>query len=281
MNNYCNDKIKSLNDEINELITELENPIYLSEKVIELILKTMAEIKDFISKRGFKNEEEEIHFFKVLKPGILSKLIYYNAIYKIETKMPYGGVKIIKKYLHNELDKIKRFFDNNLEFYKYYRTNSTYLDHKYFIRYKYDIKLSLDTVYFESDHSFSTSHDYKVAKVIANDLIQVYLEDKIFTAKNLSATSKSYNKKALNWTGSKTDLIEMIYALHSKSVFNNGNIDIKIIAKIFESTFNVELGDFYHTYMELKSRKINRTKFLDNLRDALMRKMDEGDYERE
>ncbi|SEM92029.1 RteC protein, partial [Chryseobacterium taichungense] len=31
----------------------------------------------------------------------------------------------------------------------------------------------LDTFYFEADHRFSTSHDYKVAKIIANDLIQV------------------------------------------------------------------------------------------------------------
>ncbi|MCO5241112.1 MAG: RteC domain-containing protein [Chitinophagaceae bacterium] len=29
--------------------------------------------------------------------------------------------------------------------------------------------------------------------------------------------------------------------------------------------------------MELKSRKINRTKFLDSLRDTLIRKMDEED----
>ena len=56
---------------------------------------------------------------------------------------------------------------------------TTYLDYKYFVRGKHDIKLSLDTFYFEADHNFSTSHDYKVAKIIANDLIQVYLEDQL------------------------------------------------------------------------------------------------------
>ncbi|MFT4018864.1 MAG: RteC domain-containing protein [Agriterribacter sp.] len=97
----------------------------------------------------------------------------------METKRPHGGGKIIKKYLYNKLSKIKKYFDNNFEFYRYYRTNSTYLDHKYFIRGKYDIKLILDNYYFEADHSFSTSHDYKVAKIIANDLIQIYLEDQL------------------------------------------------------------------------------------------------------
>lgn len=69
----------------------------------------------------------------------------------------------------------------------------------------------------------------------------------------------------------------MIYALYAQGVFNNGNTDIKLIAKTFESTFNSDLGDFYHTFMELKARKINRTKFLDNLRDALIKKMDVED----
>jgi hypothetical protein len=50
-----------------------------------------------------------------------------------------------------------------------------------------------------------------------------------------------------------------------------------LIAKAFEDAFNIELGDFYHTFMELKARKINRTKFLDNLCEALIKKMDEQD----
>lgn len=79
------------------------------------------------------------------------------------------------------------------------------------------------------------------------------------------------------WTSSKTSLIELIYALYSQGVFDNGNKDIKQIAEYFEKVFNINLGDFYHTYMELKSRKINRTKFIDTLRESLMRKMEEQD----
>ena len=60
-------------------------------------------------------------------------------------------------------------------------------------------------------------------------------------------------------------------------MLDNGNADIKIIAKTIERAFNVDLGDFYHTFMEIKSRKINRTKFLDSLRERLLKKMDEED----
>ena len=271
MDKFYSKIILKLDTEIQEL--DIENDFILQkiEATIHLIVSSLSELKKFVIKNGFKNIEEEIHFFKYQKSAIVSKLIYYNAIYKIETKKPYG-TKHIKKYLNAELRKLKRYFDNNLEFYKYYRTNNSFIDEKLFVRGKYDIKLSLDTFYFEADHSFSTSHDYKVAKIIANDLIQVYLEDQLC---NTAYQDKSSDLPKLNWTGSKTALIELIYALHSQGVFENGNTDIKVIAKTFERTFNVDLGDFYHTFMELKSRKINRTKFLDSLCDALIRKMDE------
>ncbi|WP_313091736.1 MULTISPECIES: RteC domain-containing protein [Bacteroidota] len=275
MEKYYNECVQKLEEKIQELTIEVDNPILLPQEVVGLVIGCLSKLKEFVLKRGFKSTEEEIHFFKRLKPVILAKLIYYNAIYKIETKKPYGNGKAIKKYIDNELTKLKRYFDNNLEFYKYYRTNSTYLDEKYFVRGKYDVKLSLDTYYFETDHNFTTSHDYKVAKIIANDLIQVYLEDQL---NNTNKRMKS-EKSQLNWTGSKTALTELIYALYAQGVFDNGNADIKAIAKVFEQMFNIDLGDFYHTFMELKARKINRTKFIDSLRDALIKKMDEQEDE--
>lgn len=199
--------------------------------------------------------------------ALVSKLIYYNAVYKIETKKPYGE-KQIKKFLNKELSKLKKFFDNNIDFYKYYRSNNSFLDENFFMRGKHDIRLWLDTYYFEADHRFCTSHDYKAAKILANDLIQVYLEDQL----DNSSQKKGYNSSSLNWTGSKSALTELVYALYAQGVFNNGNVDIKLIAKTFETAFNIDLGDFYHTFMELKARKINRTKFLDSLCEALIKK---------
>ncbi|MFT3919955.1 RteC domain-containing protein [Cloacibacterium sp.] len=256
---------------INELEIETDCPIQRIEAVIVIIVSSLSKLKQFVLKRDFINIDEEIRFFKHQKPVIVSKLIYYNAIYKIETKKPYGA-KPIRKYLNEELNKLKRFFDNNLEFYKYYRTNNSFIDEKLFVRGKCDIRLWLDTFYFEADHRFSTSHDYKVAKIIANDLIQVYLEDRL---NNINVKKVSDN--SLIWTASKTALTELIYALYSHGAFNNGNTEIKLIAKTFEDAFNIELGDFYHTFMELKARKINRTKFLDRLCEALIKKMDEQD----
>lgn len=254
MDKFHNETLYKLETAINELEIEADYSIQRIEAVIDTILKCLSEVKEYVLNRGFKSINEEIHFFKHQKPVIVSKLIYYNAIYKIETKKP-NGTKAIRKYLNEELRKLKRYFDNNLEFYKYYRTNNSFIDDKLFVLGKYDIKLSLDTFYFEADHRFSTSHDYKVAKIMANDLIQVYLEDQLH---NTAYRDKSTDLPKINWRGSKTAMIELIYSLHSKGVFDNGNADIKVIAKTFERTFNLDLGDFYHTFMELKSRKILR-----------------------
>lgn len=125
-----------------------------------------------------------------------------------------------------------------------------------------------------SEHSFSTSHDYKVAKIIANDLIQVYIEDQLY---NKFQKDKSKATKNLKWTCSKVALIELIYARHYQGVFDNGNYDIREVAQYFESAFGIDLGNFYQTYLELRNRKMNRTKFLDALREELIKRMDEQD----
>ena len=272
LDKFYNETLHKLETAINELEIEADNcSIQRVEAIIQLIIQTLSKLKEYVLKRGFKNTDEEIHFFKYQKPIIVSKLIYYNAIYKIETRKPYGA-KRIKKFLNKELKKLKKFFDNNIDFYKYYRSGNSFLDENFFIRGKHDIRMWLDTFYFEADHRFCTSHDYKVAKIIANDLIQVYLEDQLN-----SNHKKVSDSSSLHWTGSKTALTELIYALYAQGVFNNGNTDIKLIAKTFETAFNIDLGDFYHTFMELKARKINRTKFLDSLCEALIKKMDEQD----
>lgn len=273
MDKFYNATLYKLETAISELQIEATCPMQRAKAVIDLIVDSLSELKEYVLKKGFKDVNEEIHFFKYQKPVIVAKIIYSNTIYRIETKKP-NDVKAIKKYLNEELKNLKRYFDNNLEFYKYYRTNNTYLDTELFVRGKYDIKLCLDNSYFLLDQSFSTSHDYKVAMIIANDLIQVYIEDQLY---NKDQKGKPTTFKKLNWTNSKVALIELIYALHYQGVFDNGNADIRLIAKYFEDAFNVNLGNFYQTYLELRTRKMTPTKFLDTLRETLIKKMDEQD----
>lgn len=279
MNSKINLLLTDLNEQLNFIDIEIDDPIARCESAINVIIKSIEKLKIIFTKEKTISHEQEIDFFKNTKPRFSSKLIYYNVIFKIETKRPHGGERILKKYFNNELAKLKRYFDNNLDFYKYYRTGSNYLDHKYFTRGRFDIKLTLDSFYFEVDHTFSTSHDFKVAKIMAHDLIQVYLEDKLLMLENKEPREKSQvnPKVKQTWTGSKVALTELLYALHTEGVFNNGVSDLKDIAKYLEHVFEIDLGDYYRTFLELRMRKTSRTKFLSSLTDSLIKKMDEAD----
>lgn len=257
---------------------EQDKPVQRAEAAICEITGVLKKLKALVLRNRFTDAAEEIDFFRNRKPLILSKLIYYNDIFRVETRKPSGGEKMLRKYYRTELTKLKEFFEENVDFYGYYRTNSTYLDDKYFIRKKLDIRLSLDSFVFEVDPRFSTSHDYKVAKIMANDLLEVYINDELIKLNRHG--DGQYRvvtpKTKLVWSDNKTALIEMIYALHYKGAFNNGNADIREISAYFEAVFSIELGDVYRTFLEIKNRSA-RTKFLTGLEQLLNRKMEDSD----
>lgn len=263
-----------------ELIpVECTHTVHYYEEAIKIMIAGLEKLKTFFIKYKFQDKNEEIEFFRNIKPMFAGKLIYYNEIYNIETNKPYGSKKTLRKYYNTELLKLKTFFDENQEFYRYYRTNNRCLDKKYFIRGKYDIKLTLDSFYFQADQSFSTSHDYKLAKILANDLIKSYIESEItklgHNSDQLQPTNLPSRKQ--KWTGSKVELIEIIYALHTEGVFNNGKSGLKEVVSYFESAFDIDLGQFHRVFLEIRNRKTEKTKFINTLKNKLINRMDEAD----
>ena len=96
MDKFYNETLFKLETAIKELEIEADCSIQRIEVVIHLIVACLSNVKECVSKRGFNNIDEEIYFFKYQKPVIVSKLIYYNSIYKIETRKPYGAKHIRK-----------------------------------------------------------------------------------------------------------------------------------------------------------------------------------------
>lgn len=258
---------------------ETENLVQLAEQAIKNSIAALEKLKTIFIKYKRLNKKEEIEFFRDIKPKFAAKLIYYNEIYSIETNKPFGSQKTMGKYYKAELNKLKVFFEKNQEFYRYYRTANNYLDNKYFVRTKYDLKLMVDSYYFQADHRFTTSHDYKVARILANIEIKVFLEEQIekLGRKTITIQSPSPLPIGPKWTGSKVELIELIYALHTEGVFNNGASGLKEVTTFFESTFSIDLGQFHRVFLEIRNRKSERTKFLNTLKNKLIIRMDDAD----
>jgi hypothetical protein len=83
---------------------------------------------------------------------------------------------MVKKYLNSELKTLHQFHEKNVDFCKYYRSGSEYLDHKYFVRGQFDFKINHNSLYFESDVKFSTNRDFLVSSIMANDLIELFFK---------------------------------------------------------------------------------------------------------
>ena len=115
--------------------------------------------------------------------------------------------------------------------------------------------------------------------ILANSHLIEYVSDEIDSQSDklhLKFTS-IVDSKLLQWTDSKVALVEFIYAIYAGKCFNNGNTSLKDIAFCCEVIFNIEIGDFYRIFLEIRNRKKNRTQFLDKLRDKIQKMMDELD----
>jgi hypothetical protein len=278
MKDFLESLMSEVEGELELLELQAREPLQYAEAAIKILIPALGRLKTFFGKHKLQDKEEEIEFFKRIKPALASKLIYYNEIYNIETSKPFGSDKLLRKYYNGELSKLTVFYDDNLEFCRYYRKGSTFLDDKYFIRGKHDVRLTMDSFYYQADQKFSTSHDYKVARIMASDQLREYLTEAIAKcSKPNPAHLNPLSSKSQRWTGSKVALVELVYALHTEGVFNNGTSKLSDVASFLETSFNIDLGHFTRVFLEIRARKTERTKFLNTLRDKLVLRMDETD----
>jgi hypothetical protein len=274
MKTFAERLFDALERELNEVPLNVQSEEEQYRASILLCKKAMIKLKNYISGYAFENIQEEIQFFKVVKPHFYSRYIYFINVYNFNMQKPLGGDEVVKDYINYELTDLKRFFDHNQAFYQYYRSGSTQMDEIYFTRGGFDVHTELAD--FEEDEVYSTSHDYKLSKIIANEKYQDYLNLELL--KIVQPDELPDNNPIdlpLTWTSNKTDLVELIYALVALGVFNHGNVEIKAVVSFFQTAFHVDLGAYYHKYTDITRRKKERTSFLDKLKLALLRRIDE------
>ncbi len=273
----CYKLIKELQYNLKALECKINNIHCFLEQSVKLCKQTLENLREYVKDYSFNNQSEEIEFYKHIKPKVLSYLIFYVEQLNIETKRTKEGKKEQVKYLKKLISKFQNYFNNNLELYHYYKSNATHLDEQYFIRKNKTIRLNIETYHYFFDNKFSTNYDTTVATIMAYIKLIKYLKHEIAKLNNehqsMETISPFQKEKQLNWTGSKTDLVELIYALQNVGAINSGNAEIKDIAVSCEQMFNIDLGDYYHSFVEMRNRKINPTKFLDKLKDKLIQYM--------
>lgn len=260
-----------LNKDLNALALEEEQLIKRLERAIHIFLKYLRKLKDYCKLNDPGTPEEEILFFKTIKPKFKSQLIFHQSLLNIEIRKPIGDGQVVSDYFANEIKILHHFFESNLSFYQYVRTASTYLDEYYFVRGNYDVHLDPDQCIIDFDPMFSTTHDHKLAQVMASELMQEHLEQTILKIGQKDMIMQIDSEfRDFDWKQTKCALIELIYSWHATEAFGTKNL--KSIVKFIERSFNVSLGNFYDTYDWLCGRP-SPTAYIDEMKEALLLRM--------
>lgn len=265
-----------LDEELLRIQNNSDSLLSSSKRSVEVVGRKLDELKSFMLGYEFNSKDEEILFFKKLHPVIYARLIYHLRIFNVESRQPKNCPELCKTVVENELKEISHFFIANLDFYKYRMSNADYLDEQYFTRESARDQSALDEYSLAIDVRFSTAYSCKLARILAYEMLEPYLK-KTLEQLNEQRDTATTDVSPLTWTAPKTALIEMLYALQSSGVFNNGQADLKQIARFLETMFSVELGNYYRTFQDIRIRKSGRTNFLDQLKSRLVQRMDEAD----
>jgi len=264
--------VERLPDVYNIIPAEISN---VSQIEIETVRDAMDSLKAYCAANPFPDQTSEINFFKIVKPHFHAQLIFWMTVLDIDLNRPVGGQRFENKFYKKKLRTLQDFFERNKEFYQYYRSGQTDRDQLYFLRIKTKWIYPTDPHIIDVNTEFSSGYDFLVASILANDRIKDYLHYLILN--KASVFHPPTETSSLSWTASKSGLIELIYALQSGGVCNNGNAGIKELADSFQRLFKVDLGNYYNAFNEIRLRKKSRTSLLDHLKEKVIQKMDTMD----
>ena len=208
---YCGAFFYEFELEIEHIKKTNFDPISLAKQALQYIEVKLKELFQWLKKFKFNSVDEEIHFFKEWKFKITSKYIFYNKLLDIESNSPSNSKKLKIRHYEKALNNCSQFSKLDKEFYKYYRSGSSHNDHLYFIRNSEKQTTNQDVSLINFDKRLCTSHDLKVASIIANDILEIYLEEKIDEINSTCNSNHPPVKSNLNWTGTKIEIVELIY----------------------------------------------------------------------
>lgn len=270
---------KQLTEQIDRIVeVETDNFKLLSE-ILRSVRESLRKLKEYILTHPFRDDEEQIWFFKCVKPKFYSLKLFYLERYDLQTAVPAANTKQIKQFYHEELTTIMRFFQRNAFIYQYYRRGATELDKIYFLR-----GIIVESVLVpdipEHDCEFSTSQDYLFSKIKSYELLQEYILTQLrlldIQHTPLAVPLEKHDSSKLTWTGDKTNLVEVIYGLFYTGQLNNGNATVADIIKWMEANMQIDLSRSYRNFIDIRNRKRDSpTRFLDKMREFILQRIDE------
>ena len=271
--------LKQLETELDEIAMQVSDPLSKLTSALKPVRASLKKLRGLVLDRPFSSVEEEVRFFKSIKPEFYKWQVYFSELYTIETGMPVSGAEAQLAWFEEELGYISRFFRQYGFQYQYYKLGASELDHLYFVRGVESSSLLMPSLP-EPDPLFSTSSDYLFSKIKAFELLRDWLIERInYLKKNpLLSYHAGAETEELRWTGDSINLAELAFGIHRTGQLNNGTATVGSIFRWMEEKLSINIGIPSKRLSEIRRRtSMSRTRFLDEMAEELVRKLDKDD----
>lgn len=248
------------------------------KKKIDCSKKSLNELRFYLRQFKFPTDEHEINFFKHQKPLIYGNLKYFTHVHKYLVEKPKSNILKHKKLVQSHLDKLETIKKKHINFFRYYEEKLEGMDSIYFLRGNSQYEFNFDTLHLDREPEFSTNKDFLAARIISYNLLSKYYSNELLKIEQQESNRniKVVKPEILNdlsWTGTKTELVELLYGLNAVGAIRNGQAEMKKLVEVCKVIFGIDLGNVYKTYSEIKSREKEPTKFLDLMKINLTQKI--------
>ncbi len=140
----------------------------IAESCCRISMNYWLKLKEIFKGRMIYDEEEEINFFKYVKPRFTSHIECNLIVSQALLFLP-AEVEALVTYWETETRKYQRFFDKHEEFIKYYDSYSTENDSRYFLIRNNQQEIAVQERIYQ-DEDCRSSHDHLVRGLLANSM---------------------------------------------------------------------------------------------------------------
>lgn len=137
-----------------------------------------SELRATIAEYKFRSEEEEILFFKTIKPLFISELEYFSLLYHTLLFCPFDLFRQ-KKFWERESKRLEEFKEQNREFLIYHASGRTDKDELYYLRANDSNELNEEMESYDKEPKSEISHDHIIAKHLALEKYHLYAQKKL------------------------------------------------------------------------------------------------------
>ncbi|HVT84905.1 MAG TPA: RteC domain-containing protein [Chitinophagaceae bacterium] len=142
------------------------------------------DLKKEIKQVPFNSEEEEIDFFRNIKPKFTAEIQYYTIVSEALLFVPAKKEDQVL-FWEKESERYKWFRDKHKEFIEYFEEDLHHLDGIWFTRVR-DVGVLQDLITYDADIDFCSTHDHLLRSLWAHKRYHEYAQNKLKAVKPVS-----------------------------------------------------------------------------------------------